>query len=1094
MADGEAKTALTKFVAVTDRVSQFEARVNIPTDPPPSVHTNKVRLQQIQALWDKVEKEYETCSEDLSLVNSTDTMEVFERCAATLNETIERASVQPIHEPPTPVPLPKCGNSLKHLKSTVQGCLTALKIAKVDITNWDYLLVFLCSSKLTKLTLALWEQSLLNPSEIPGEASAYVLPHLAGNLPSYTIPEGSLRDLPPIQLADPNFYQSSKIDVLIGADILPSIILGGFHSNVFGTLLGQETIFGWIICGPIAKNPTNRISSFSARLSVTESQLDGIVTKFLEVEDVPVKPGKESSSVCENNFQQTTTRGKEGWNEVRLNKNAPLREQYNSVIQEYLDLGHMHKVSPNDDSSNFYLPHHAVFKPDSTTTKVRVVFNASNKSSNGSSNGVFKYVFNADITKMYRQILVHSDHTRFQRILFRDKEGKLCDYELNTVTFGVNCATFLPYACFNNWFTIFMYVDDVLAGTHTQQSAVSAIKELRGALESAGFPLRKWTSNEKKLLQGIPKEHLIRADFLELEDASISKTLGIRWHATSDSFLFLPMDISLQTTYTKREVLSQIAKLFDPAGWLSPFIVREKKLLQEIWLRELSWDQPLPTDLVTKWRNFLEGYQTLKEVRIPRWVRFHPAAKLQFHGFCDALQSAYGAAIFVRVETTDGCFTHLLLSKTRVAPVKSLSIPRLELCGAVLLSELAAAVLSEMTPTQGVSVHELKDSNLWWHGPEWLRHNQEQWPLNSSVPLEIELEKRPIRCNVATAPPKNDILERFSAFERALRVLAYVFWFARMCRKQNVNIKAELTAAELSDVQERLIVLTQLNEYPIEYKALGKKQHIPVSSTISNLNPFIDSHGVLRASGRLRASEMLSYDEKHPSIIPARCTFAKLLALFTHRISLHGDIWIKLRNLVKDTIHSCRVCTIHRQKLQTQLMGDLPCARSTFSRAFTHTGVDFAGPFDIKNYVAFSRFSARRGCPHHIYSDNGKTFVGASTSLSKDFIEATRSLILSKYSLQNVTWHFNPPGAPHMGALWEAGVKSFKTHFYKQTAGGKYSFEELIVHDGANYNPARSATRNQRVQVPSLPRGARAEEMPTVPSAPGGEAAPRGPH
>ncbi|XP_070075733.1 uncharacterized protein [Drosophila takahashii] len=1182
MAEAEAKAALTKFVAVTDRVSQFEARVNTPTDPPPSVHTNKVRLQQIQALWDKVEKEYETCSEVISVLNCPDTMEVmqakydycysvFERCAATLNETIERACVQPIHEPSTPVSQPsgcrvppidwfesawgnlqthfenkrllvnsqlkilfnlptvsqECGNSLKHLESTVQGCLTALKIAKVDTTNWDCLLVYLCSSKLPKLTLALWEQSLLNPSEIPG-------------------------------------WEEFKN------------FLKGRHRTLEAIEEFKPTL-----------NTQSRAPRSEARLSVTESQLDGILTKFWEVEDVPVKPGKESSSVCENNFQQTTTRDKDGRNEARLNKNVSLREQYDSVIQEYLDLGHMHLVSPKDDSSNFYLPHHAVFKPDSTTTKVHVVFNASNKSSNGYSlNDIlhtspvlqsdlttqilkwrfFRYVFNADITKMYRQILVHPDHTRFQRILCRDKEGKLCDYELNTVTFGVNCAPFLAirvlqqlsqdvrdqYPLASDIISNFMYVDDVLAGAHTQQSAVSAIKELCGALESAGFPLRKWTSNEKKLLQGIPKEDLIRADFLELEDASMAKTLGIRWHATSDSFFFLPMDISLQTTYTKREVLSQIAKLFDPAGWLSPVIVRAKIFMQEIWLRELSWDQPLPVDLVTKWRDFLKGYPTLKEVRIPRWVKFHPDAKLQYHGFCDASQSAYGAAIFVRVETSDGCFTQLLVSKTRVAPVKSLSIPRLELCGAVLLSELAAAVLSEMPPTQyetyywtdstivlawlskpactwttfvanrvakvhqltnreqwfhvisednpadlasrGVSVHELRDSNLWWHGPEWLRHNREQWPLNSSVPLETELEQRPIRCNVAKAPPKTDPLERFSAFERALRVLAYVFRFARLCRKQDVNVKSELTAAELSNVQERLIVLTQRNEYPTECKALGKKQNIPVSSTISNLNPFVDSHGVLRASGRLRASEMLSYDEKHPIIIPARCTFAKLLVLFTHRISLHGGnqlmirlirskYWIpQLRNLVKVTIHACRVCTIHKQKLQTQLMGDLPCARSTFSRAFTHTGVDFAGPFDIKNYVgrgckitkgyvcvfvcfstraihleatsdlttekflaAFSRFSARRGCPQHIHSDNGKTFVGASTSLSKDFIEATRSLILSNYSLQNVTWHFNPPAAPHMGGLWEAGVKSFKAHFYKHTAGGKYTFEELAT-------------------------------------------------
>jgi len=118
--------------------------------------------------------------------------------------------------------------------------------------------------------------------------------------------------------------------------------------------------------------------------------------------------------------------------------------------------------------------------------------------------------------------------------------------------------------------------------------------------------------------------------------------------------------------------------------------------------------------------------------------------------------------------------------------------------------------------SRGVSVHELKNSNIWWHGPEWLLHNQEQWPLNSSAQLETELEQHQIRCNVAIAPPKTDIWERFSAFKRALGVLAYVFRFARMCRRQNVNVKAELTAIELSDVQKRLIVLTQCNEFSVK--------------------------------------------------------------------------------------------------------------------------------------------------------------------------------------------------------------------------------------------------------------------------------------
>ncbi|XP_070144885.1 uncharacterized protein [Drosophila kikkawai] len=1425
-AQAEGDKALVKFTTITDRMGQFEARFNTPTDQGPSIHTSRVRLEQIRALWDKVEREYEMCSEVLTSQNCKDTITVmqskydycytvYERCAANLNEIIEDArapqSVQSFNLAPShggcrlppvecevfngdyvqwptfrdlfsaiyvcnprlseveklfhlnaktsgeaksivalspltndgfesawrnlqnrfenkrllvnsqlkilfnlPSVAQECGKSLKHLESTIQGCLTALQLARVETTNWDCLLVFLCSSKLPKLTLALWEQSLLTTQQqiqstpstsqanvqtflavntqgvllstalievchlgikysaralidsgseatfiserlfnliklpyesiqaqvsgvnlsvaaqprkrcqliigssvkphIQIETCAYVLPQLAGNLPSYTLPEASLKDLPPLQLADPNFFRSSQIDVLIGADILPSILLSGSHSNICGTLLGQETIFGWILCGPIAASPTSRICSFSARLAVKESKLDSILTKFWEVEDVPVKLVKESTSVCEENFIRSTKRSEDGRyvvslpfkepdniklghsrpialaqylrNEMRLSKDLPLKEQYDSVIREYLDLGHMHQVSP-DDSSSFYLPHHAVFKPDSTTTKVRVVFNASNPSSNGNSlNDIlhagpvlqsdltiqilkwrfFKYVFNADITKMYRQIRVNPDHTRFQRILFRNKYGELCDYELDTVTFGVNCAPFLAirvlqqlaqdirgqYPLASDIISNFMYVDDVLAGAHTRQSAVLAIKELRLALESAGFPLRKWTSNERRLLQAIPREHLVSADFLELEDASTAKTLGIRWQATSDSFFFVPMVISLQPAYTKREVLSQIAKLFDPAGWLSPFVIRAKIFMQEIWLRELGWDQPLPTDLVTKWQEFLKGYPTLREIRIPRWVRFHPAAKVQYHAFCDASQDAYGAAIFVRVETADGCCAHLLASKTRVAPGRSISIPRLELCGAVLLTELAASVICELPPkayeifywtdstivlawlgkpaftwttfvanrvakieqrtneskwghvrsednpadlaSRGVSPQELKDSTLWWHGPAWLPLKQEQWPSEPLVNPETEMEQRPIKCHSATVPSTVDILERFSTFDRALRVLAYVIRFAKSCKKEDIPPSSALTSAELSDVQERLIVFTQKNEFPVEYKALSNKQQIPASSTISNLNPFLDRKGVLRASGRLQASDMLSYDEKHPIIIPARCRFAKLQALFTHRISLHGGnqlmvrlirskFWIsKLQRLVKHTIHSCRVCVIHKKNLQRQLMGDLPRARSSFSRPFTHTGMDFAGPFDIKSYVgrgckitkgyvcvfvcfstraihleatsdlttekflaAFSRFSARRGCPQHVYSDNGKTFVGASTSLSRDFIESTRTLILSKHSLQNLAWHFNPPGAPHMGGLWEAGVKSFKAHFYKYTAAGKYTFEELAT-------------------------------------------------
>lgn len=144
-------------------------------------------------------------------------------------------------------------------------------------------------------------------------------------------------------------------------------------------------------------------------------------------------------------------------------------------------------------------------------------------------------------------------------------------------------------------------------------------------------------------------------------------------------------------------------------------------------------------------------------------------------------------------------------------------------------------------------------------------------------------------------------------------------------------------------------------------------------------------------------------------------------------------------------------------------MTALPPERSEISRPFTHTGIDFAGPFDVKSYsdracriskgnvcvfvcfstktihleatsdlstqsflAAFSRFISRRGCPLHLYSDNGTTFNGASRVIAREFIQSSQQCILANHAHQNISWHFPPAGTPHMGGLWKAGVKSFK--------------------------------------------------------------------
>jgi len=150
-----------------------------------------------------------------------------------------------------------------------------------------------------------------------------------------------------------------------------------------------------------------------------------------------------------------------------------------------------------------------------------------------------------------------------------------------------------------------MYVDDVLSGADSAEDAKFIVRELQSALDSAGFPLRKWTSNNKEILAHIQSDHLT-TDFLEIDTESTAKTLGVRWKATSDEFFFVPPDLATEIFHTKRQVLSQIAKLFDAAGWLAPFVVCAKIFMQEIWLQDLGWDDKLPIELCQRWNSFFQ--------------------------------------------------------------------------------------------------------------------------------------------------------------------------------------------------------------------------------------------------------------------------------------------------------------------------------------------------------------------------------------------------------------------------------------------------------------------------------------------------------
>ncbi|CAK1581456.1 unnamed protein product [Parnassius mnemosyne] len=571
-----------------------------------------------------------------------------------------------------------------------------------------------------------------------------------------------------------------------------------------------------------------------------------------------------------------------------------------------------------------------------------------------------------------------------------------------------------------------------------------------------------------------------------------------------------------------------------------------------MWRLQLSWDKPVPPEVAHQWHNFISEMQHVKQIKLTRRVTHDDAKSYQLIGFCDGSSKAYGCCVYLRAVRANHFNTHLLIAKSKVAPLKPLTVNRLELCGAVLLgrvlkhmqnllrdkiplskviaftdsntvlawlhtephklktfvSHRVAKIIDDVSVdswqhvstydnpadhcSRGLSGSQLATCCTWWSGPNWLANDSSTWPVKckwesqDSVP---ELRSTAHVSQTDTSSAELDfisgLLDRYSTLSRVQRVLA---WCLRAVAafKRNSKTKNFLSVSEL----EQSIVYMVRHE-----QKLHLTDEVKATKSVKKLSPFIDDAGLLRVGGRLKHAN-LPATIKHPVLLPKASRLSLLIIDHFHVNYLHCGprtlqsiiqrrYWILgIRNLIRSRLSKCIACFKVKPVVCQPLMGNLPSPRVQPTRCFQNVGIDFAGPFMVKEsrrrnartykaYVcvfvclavkaihleavtelstsaflaALDRFVSRRGLCTFIVTDCGTNFIGARRYLNElqQMISKNKDSLESSLAKRNIIWRLNPPTGSNFGGIFESGVKSMKFHLKRVIGLQVLTFEELIT-------------------------------------------------
>ena len=673
--------------------------------------------------------------------------------------------------------------------------------------------------------------------------------------------------------------------------------------------------------------------------------------------------------------------------ERRLERNSEHAKAYDQQIMEMNELNFARKLEEKEVNDYqgpvHYIAHHSVVKPESKSTPVRIVFNSSSVYQGHCLNdywlkgpdllnnlfGVIlrfrenQVALSADISKMYHRVLIPLEDQHVHRFLWRNMETSRPPdtYVMNVLTFGDKPAPAMAQIALKKTaeereninpraaqaVKDNTYMDDILDSVNTVQEAEELSSDIDDVLASGGFKVKEWRSNEDLSKNNVTQE---TEEIKVPQGAAEEKVLGVVWNTSDDVFKYKVVpDIqkSQPVKITKRNILSQIARIYDPIGFASAFLIRAKIGIQELWQKGINWDDELSPESQEQWLSFFEEMKKLNDVVLERCLC--PFNSVEFPVLCifaDASRGAFGACAYVRsVDPNGSVAVRFVAAKSRVAPLKELSIPRLELQAAVLASRLCKTIQEEtrmrfeeiilftdstitlawirnkgrrfkpfvssrigeiqsnVQPCQwryipsehnvaddvsrGITVAEL--SGRWKEGPEFLRKPKEEWPQDGFKAdveeVEKEVRKKQTVASAAVTTANESVVDcnAYSTWRKLVRVTA---WVLRLKNNLLARLKRDDEAYEINQGQLTPEELERSRMYWIKLAQTSLKERMK-RNDFKMLTPFIDADGIIRVGGRVD-NAVVSYETRHPALLPYRHRVSRLITEEAHRCGHSG--------------------------------------------------------------------------------------------------------------------------------------------------------------------------------------------------------------